>query len=268
MRYMTLKSFRFLNPDWQIILYVSKCSKDKKPWMDEVEQDFFAFRGKDYLYKVHELGVEIHEWSMPEFPDIGASHLSNFLKWYKLQAHGGVYADMDILWMRSMDELYNEMQKYDTAICSTKYLSIGLLGSCIGNRMFQSFFDHARKHYEPHRYQCVGVENIYALLYNDDAFLASGDVNWDYLATRNILQDLRDMFPDLKIFNIPFGQIYPFGCTEVNKIFEATYRLPPHVVAIHWYAGHPIAQHYNGFMHEDNVKDIRNTFSEVANRYV
>jgi len=221
MRYLTLKSFCILNPDWQVILYVSKCERVTKPWRDNVDQDFFSYSGPDYLSRVQELGVEILEWSMPEIPNVGASHLSNFLKWYKLQAHGGIYSDMDILWLKPFDKLFEEMSNADSAICITKYLSIGLLGSNIGNKMFKAFFDHARQTYDTKRYQCVGVEAIYDLLYNDKAYNEDGGINFTYIAKQDIIQDLRDRWPDLKIFNIPFGVIYPFGCLEMDRVWEA-----------------------------------------------
>jgi len=267
MRYMTLKSFRFLNPTWDIILYTAPCSGSEKTWKDNVDQDFFTYKGQNFFDKVHELDIEILEWKMVELQNVGPSHLSNFLKWFKLQAHGGIYADMDILWVRPFDELYQQMREFDTAICWTKYLSIGLLGSSIGNRMFQKFYSHACSCYTPDRYQCVGVESIYALLYNDLAFSEDGSVDWNFLAQQNMLQDIRDRFPDLKIFNIPFATVYPFKCTEMEKVFNARYSLPDHVVGLHWYAGDPLAQEWNRVIHPGNMPLEDNTFTEVARRY-
>ena len=268
LRYLTLKSFRVLNPDWNIILYVAKCNKVTKPWNDDVKQDFFEYNGPDFMPRVQGLGIEVIEWSMPELPNVGASHLSNFLKWHKLQAHGGIYADMDILWLQPLGKLYKEMAEFDTAICITKYLSIGFLGACIGNQMFKSFFDHARKRYDPTRYQCVGVEAIYDLLYNDKAYNDDESINFTYIAKQNILQDLRDRWPDLKIFNMPFGVLYPFGCLEMSKVWEANYRLPEHVVGLHWYAGDPLSQDWNKVLHPGNMPREDNTFTHYARRYV
>jgi len=267
MRYLTLKSFRLLNPDWQMILYTSKCTKDTKTWNDDVAQDFHTYKGRDYLPQVEELGVEIHEWHLQDYENITASHLSNFLKWHKLSAHGGVYSDMDILWAQPMDKLYDEFRDFDVAICVTRYLSIGLLGSSIGNRMFTAFFNNAKVNYDPTRYQCVGVENIYDLLYNAEAFNKDGKVDWNFIRMQNIMQDLRDMFPELKIFNIPFGCVYPFTCTNTEGIFKAKHDLPNHVVGLHWYAGAPLAQQWNSILDEQSVLEHDNTFTRIASRY-
>jgi hypothetical protein len=147
-------------------------------------------------------------------------------------------------------------------------LSIGLLGSSAGNQMFKDLFTNALKVYDPHKYQCVGVRNIYSLLYGPEIYNKDESIKWNMLARHNILQDIRDRWPDLKIFNIPFGQIYPFKCTEVDSIFDKTFELPEHIIALHWYAGNPMAQYYNGILNNRTVKTIRNTFTKVACRYV
>jgi hypothetical protein len=238
-----------------------------KSWSDDVDQDFFAYNGKNYFNRIHELDIEVHEWNLLDVPNARPSHLSNFLKWYKLQAHGGLYADMDILWLQPMDKFYDELRESDSAICITKYLSIGLLGSSIGNKMFKDFFSHAREYYNPERYQCVGVENIYDILYGSRAFHSDGCINFNFLAQQDILHDLRDRYHDLEIFNIPFGMVYPFGCTEMERVFEATYKLPDHVLGLHWYAGNPISQQYNSRLTGKNIHEYNNTFATYARRY-
>lgn len=267
MRFLTLRSFRILNPDWEMTLYTAKCTGNKKTWSEKAAQDFFAYEGKNYFYKVRDLNIEVRDWKMTGLQVEGASHLSNFLKWHKLNAHGGIYSDMDILWVRPFDALYRQMQDFDAAICSTQFFSIGLLGSSINNVMFEDFYNNARKNYTPKRYQCVGVENIYNLLYQEKAFGAKNDVNWNFLTQRHIFQDLCDRYPDQKIFNIPFTAVYPFWSADVHKIFEAKYRLPKGVVGLHWYAGHPVSQRWNGLLNERTVKQHKNTFTKAARRY-
>jgi hypothetical protein len=267
MRYLTLKSFRILNPDWKIILYTANCTRKKKPWNGVVEQDFFNYTGPNYMDKVEDLDIEIHEWSMTAYPNIGASHLSNFLKWHKLQAHGGIYADMDILWIQPLDKLYTEMSKANTAICITNYLSIGLLGSSIGNRMFKDFFEHAKVRYTPKRYQSVGVENIYDLLYNAEARNKDGSINFTKLAKKNILQDIRDRWPELIVYNLPFRVVYPFSCLEIDEIYQSNHELPEHVIGLHWYAGDPLSQKFNCTFSKNNWPLEECTFTQYAKRY-
>jgi hypothetical protein len=267
LRYLTLRSFRELNPDWEMILYKTTCIKKDKPWVEEVNQDFFEYRGIDYTNELDKLRIQINEWSLPELPDIGASHLSNFLKWYKLYAHGGIYADMDILWVKPIDKLYEQMIDYDTAICVTKFLSIGLLAAHTTNKMFKDLFDNALNTYDPKHYQCVGVNSIYRLLYGDKIFKDSGEVNWNALALCDIFNDIKAMWPFLKIFNIPFKTVYPYGCTDMFKVFVENHPLPEETIGLHWYAGCPLAQRGNNELSPDNLPDKESTLSRLARRY-
>ena len=65
MRYMTLYSFRKLNPDWKIELHLCPPSTIKyKTWLDGVQQDFFNFSGRDFTDKLNSLDIELKEWSL------------------------------------------------------------------------------------------------------------------------------------------------------------------------------------------------------------
>ena len=61
-RYLTLKSFRFHNPEWIIDLYVAPQNDVGKTWIDNVEQDFFVFNGEDYTSLLHDLDINIKGW--------------------------------------------------------------------------------------------------------------------------------------------------------------------------------------------------------------
>jgi len=45
MRYMTLYSFRKMNPNWEIILYLSDNVNKIKTWNSGEEQDFLNYTG-------------------------------------------------------------------------------------------------------------------------------------------------------------------------------------------------------------------------------
>ena len=58
MRYMTLFSFRKLNPDWDIILYLSDNTNTTKTWKGVEEQDFSNYKGHNYFNKLEELNIK------------------------------------------------------------------------------------------------------------------------------------------------------------------------------------------------------------------
>lgn len=267
MRYLCLKSFKTLNPDWDVILYSSKAQIRTKTWVDPNNQDFHIYDGKNYFNDVSKLGVEIIDWQ-PDLPDMGPSHLSNFLKWHKLHAHGGIYADMDIIWTKPIDSLYAEMSKANTSICCTKYLSIGLLGSSIGNEFYGDLYENAKRVLSTNRYQSVGVINIYRMIYGDGIMTDEGCVFWDYLHTKDILGDIQNKYPNLSIFNIPMRTVYPYPHDAMEKVFIQDHALPKETIGIHWYAGNTLAQQYNCKLTPDNIAKENTTFGKIACKYV
>lgn len=266
MRYLSIKSFRLLNPNWDIILYTSEAKITDKTWTDPTEQDFHTYSGDDYFNYIHDLDVDILEWS-PDLPDMGPSHLSNFLKWHKLYAHGGVYSDMDILWVKPFDDLFTSMQQANTAICCTEYLSIGLLGSTIGNNFYRDLYNNAKSVFNKNKYQSVGVINIYRMLYGDEILLEDGDIFWAHLRSKNILDDIQNKYPDCSLFNIPMDIVYPFTHSEMTKVFCENHKLPEQTLGIHWYAGNPISQEYNIKLTPDNIHKENTTFGKAACNY-
>ena len=148
MRWMTLLSFRKLNPDWQIDLYLCKPNGIKtKTWKDAPIQDFFNFDGEDYFKKAKALDINLKKWRLIDqkgksWEDkMGPSHKSNFFKWQELGVYGGIYSDLDILWVKPMDAYYEKIKHYNTMICYRHtYFSIGLLGASPNNKFFYDLF--------------------------------------------------------------------------------------------------------------------------------
>lgn len=282
LRYMTLFSFRKLNPDWSMQLYYTKqTSENVKTWDSHEQQDFFNYNEDDnYLDRLGQLDIEIIQWKIvnPNDPKdeswekIGSSHKSNFLKWQLLGTIGGIYADMDILFIKPIDELHSKIAKdYDTGICFDKYLSIGFLASSPGNQFFYNLFLRAFDQYTPHRYQCVGVENIYDYLSDGRSWKNEKELDWEWILRTNLLELLSTKNPSMKIYNFPMDIVYPWKYNEMDTVFRRPYReglkgLTHSTIGIHWYAGDPISQEYNNKLTETNYKEFNNLATYFAEK--
>jgi len=103
-RYMSLQTFRYHNPNWKITLWkppaltvVSDYDKSIKNWWSEVgklnieiaDLDIPKLVGIDYSYHPNKLMRDVH--------------YSDFAYMYLLHHHGGVWANMDILFFKSME---------------------------------------------------------------------------------------------------------------------------------------------------------------------
>jgi hypothetical protein len=257
LRYMTLKSCRFHNPDWEIVLYYCPCNVKKKTWKEPNQQDFFNYKGDDYLERVSELQIPIKEWEIPvkELTGISASHKSNFFKWNMLATEGGIYADMDILFIKSLDSLYERIKKTDVGICSYKWVSIGFLHSNSNSQFFKDVFNRATKTYTPQHYQCAGVQAVYSLL------LGRG---WSKLKRNaDILGLIKNKY-NTNIYNYSMSMLYHYTFQELEHVFLMQETMPKESIGIHWYAGHPLAQEWNNRLTENNFADYNNTITKYA----
>jgi len=272
MRYMTLKSFRMFNPDWKMILYLSGCNVENKQWTGIVEQDFFTFNGVDYTKKIEELNIEIRHWDISDnilitdkvLKNVSSSHKSNFFKWHTLYAEGGIYSDLDIIYFKSMDNFYDELinNNYDTAICDTTYLSIGLLASAKNNDFYKDVFISCYNNYNPGEYQSAGVMSIHKM-FGQEMFGIKG-LTYDLFETINIA---KNKYPHLKFYNIPFDLVYPLDSNKIEYAFTHDIKivdLPKIAIGYHWYAGHPIAQKFNGILTHDNYQNYNITYTNIA----
>ena len=172
MRWLSLASFRRLNPDWQVDLYLCKPNKvNTKTWKDYNKQDFFNFDGRNYLMKVQDLGINLHLWDLDQVGQkglsktVGAIQKSDLFRWQKLAQQGGIYADTDILFTRPIDEYYETIKNQDTVLCyRNRYFLIGLMASAPGNQFFSKLFAHGITHTSNAGYQAAGVCNLYKML--------------------------------------------------------------------------------------------------------
>ena len=248
LRYMTLYSFRKLNPDWEMELHVSHIDMEDKYWENHNEQDFHTYKGKNYLPEVKKLGVKIKE--CPVFvKGAGPSHNSNFFKWNELATNGGIYSDMDILFVKPIEEYYNKIQNLQTGISYSDeekvdihggYFSIGFMFSSGNNRFFKDVFNWSIKYCDLNSYQGAGVMPLYEML----------AANQGMEIYRNGLS------------YIPMDLVYPWRYYQQDDFFNHCHTtLPKDTIGIHWYAGHPMAQEFNNNIKPDTLSNYDNTIS-------
>lgn len=124
MRYMSIYSFRKLNPDWEVILYVSNNTTWRKTWNGQPDQDYYQYKRKNYIDKLKDINVKIEPVEFPKEikpniqGDISPIHESCLFRYYQLYTNGGFYSDTDVLYFKPINDLYDHIQQhgYDTII--------------------------------------------------------------------------------------------------------------------------------------------------------
>lgn len=259
MRYMTLYSFRVLNPEWKISLYVADCGKSiDKPWRTHEQQDFFNYRGENYFERLKDLDIDVIECVFEDswINDIPANHKCDIFRWGYLSTNSGFHADIDILFVKPIDDFYESVADCDTVICHNgSYFSLGFMGSSGENRFFNDLYNRAVESFDIKAYQCVGPDNICGHMKQLGTLRNAKDC-W---------KTIEQKYSELKFYNHKMSLIYPWNSTKVHSIFEKTHRnLPENCIGIHWYAGHPISQKCNNHYNADNYNQYPSTFTYFA----
>jgi hypothetical protein len=255
MRYMTLYSFRKMNPDWKVILYLSN-NENKSGWISPEKQDYIEYHGKNYLSEVAKLNIEIKDVDLSEFPQLeklNPVHQSDMFRYYMLYKEGGIYCDMDVLFFRPIDDFYEKVKTHDTIIHHKKFLTIGFLGSSVNNQYYKDVFDFGLKNNISNDYQSYGVDLIYKFF-----GLLRGD--------KKIIEEIEKKYNFETFYNITNSLIYEYDWTKISYNFNNAVGVAGfsnNSIGYHWFGGSSISQKINKILNEDNYKEYKNTFAEI-----
>ena len=229
LRFLTLATFQRYNPDWEIVLYKPIAPQSRFHWVSG--EQTYDNNYVDCFDKVEELGITIQEVDFSKigfFNDASEVHKSDYLRWYLLSTVGGVWSDVDILFIKPMDELcFNkpEVSNINTVVClGSLEHSIGFLMGSKWNKYFKTLCDASTKDYKKEGYQSMGS------LLCGKLFPTMNAIN-----TGNTVA-----------YSLPMDIVYAHDSTKVKEIFEegCRSRLTNSTIGIHWYGGHWLSGKY------------------------
>lgn len=245
LRYLSVYSFRKLNPDWEINLHIPKAShQGHASWNTWESYDSAHFKGRDYsseLFCIPGLNLrEVDFSAFPELEDATEVHKSDFFRWHLMAREGGVYSDIDILYCRPFEDLYFNTEAHrdaEAVICLREQGHIiGFFMAAPRNPMFERLAEAALKHLDVNQYQAIG-STLMNKLYPDEAAIQA-------------------KFPGMAFVNLPMGVVYPFDWTQAAKIFQGRddSALGAETIGVHWFAGNPGSQQFNNLLTAENFR--------------
>jgi glycosyltransferase involved in cell wall biosynthesis len=261
MRYMTINSFKKMNPDWSVKLYIPKQLNSEKTWKDSFHQsdtEDYLSEG-DYFEKLKEMAIKIIKVDFPEhIKRLGEAQKSDYLRWRVLYKEGGLWSDMDIIYHSPISNIYiNKMKnkEVDNTISiipdTGNSHQIGFYLSRPKNPMFKELCMLSSTKRDITMYQDLGC------------YLLNR-----YLGTQ---EKINNKF-DIKTINMDQNVVYKFDHQNLKKIydcdiFKEKYLSDKTTIGIHWYGGAKISQEYNNMINHTNIDDINNTLSSAI-KYV
>jgi len=260
LRYMTLFSFRILHPDWKMYLYMGSGYNQEKPWEGHNTSDFLEYQGPDYSDRVGGLDVEVVPFGNLT-PNRAATsvHMSDVFEWWVLGTHGGLYSDMDILYIRPIDEWFERVRDNHALVSFfNNHFSIGFLGACEGCSFYRELERICYTHYSikaPNDYQGLGIHVITELMRNV------------HKVALDKVDTLRLEYPEIVFHNISKELVYPYDSESIIRIHgPAIGDVLSETCGIHWYGGHPISQQANSILNEVTVKQGKSIICRQVTR--
>ena len=248
MRYLTLFTFRKLNPDWFIYLHLPKQrSQHLKTWNTGEQCEF---KGRDYfteLLKIENICVKYFDFNRIGIsPDIPEVHKSDFIRWFMLSNPGGIWFDFDIIFFNPVEKLA-ENREVNFGIrnglvmyAKSKIHAIGFLLSSPNSMLFRKIFEKSKIEYKSSDYQCIGSPLVYRV---------SADLNTEY-----ILFDDKCVYPYRVYMNGGFEKLFQDIQLDEKVLKES--------IGIHWYGGDPKTAILENEITEDNIKGRKELISK------
>lgn len=263
MRFLTLASFRHWNPTWRMKLHRPTHPCQLRSWETPERQEFGGDAAKEnWLDKVESLDVELCEWTPPR-DDLPVVHASDLFAWHILATEGGLYCDMDVLFIKSLaDGLGEDKLTRDSWLCFYHdVFPIGFLASNPDNPFFRDVFDWAVTR-PTAKYQSLGCEAGTAVIHRLPEFIDGGVAMLPKCRHAAI-----QMHYNQKVLLLNQRVVYPWGPESLHCVLqERRPNLSKYTVGIHWYGGHPMAQEVNAIMTRKRMSIVRSTYTLFARK--
>ena len=254
LRYMSVYSFRKLNPDWKIKIHVPGALSMIAPTWGSNEQKNAGIQN-DYWLKLNDLDVEIVKIPLFDNFDNNAHevHKSDYYRWTLLCGEGGVWSDIDIIYINPMNNMLENVpdeKNIDTGF--SRYLAnggkyaISFMLASAGNTFFKKIHELSNIHYDASRYQSIGSELI--------------NNNWHRPGK------LRKQNPNCFLL-MNEKCVYPIGPSNIPRFFDpmddelTAILADSNVLGLHWFAGHPKSQKFESEIDESNIDQFDNILS-------
>jgi len=263
LRYLTIYSFKKMNPDWSIHLYVPKKVSLENTWLikggdNHHKIDNLEYDGEDYYEKLlNDVAIKVIKVDFSKSfitENAPEPHKSDLLTWEILSSKGGLWCDMDIVFNKPMTSLsINHGNPKTDTVTSFDYRikeidgsptkPIGFLLSGGNNVFFKKHAYESKKNYSDSEYQSLGTNIVKKV--------------------SNTFEECRSKFYLNNFQNLDPESVYYFHFQKINQIYNECLDLPKNSIGIHWYGGHPLSQEFNKKINHLNYMKFNNTIGKI-----
>ena len=243
LRFLTVKTFKALNPDWQIIYWCPKDSFTGRSWGPEKGHEAIKDKNfKDYMPDLEKITTKMPVDFKAYFPmtNMPEVHKNDYIRIYALFYYGGVWSDMDILYFKPIEALkvnVPENKNKESFVCIGGYgHSTGFNMAIENSEFFRRLYNEVLKQYQPWNYQCWGP----------DLF------NKHFKTIQNIPGGV----------NLSMDVVYAHDCYHMAELLEdAPARFNDESIGCHWYGGNSL---WGKFLNRTNGGEVNLTNNIIS----
>jgi len=273
LRYMTLKSFTYHNPDWKTVLYLCSDKSDYNiTWTSGEKQDNYDKDDvKNYIHRIDDMNIEVVEctWGLSDHP----SQNADIFRWELLSQVNGVCLDMDIMFVKSLTPFAEWLE--DSSICIDIHCTpdtyerkarwqdarLGVMASNGKSNFFHDINSYnSQIEKDNNSYQKYGRNLLRQYIHHitgEDLRTCSEE------KVGEIIGKIEELYKCRAINIDHYRTIYPWDWQDDNQRFYDVNTIGDEF-GIHWYAGSSISNRFNNFLTEDNFREHKNTICEYA----
>jgi len=227
MNLLTVISFHEHNPDWKINLFRPKVLKSFSPAFWQTKEQSHKLQCKDYFNYLEHLDFVDDIRLDYDFLNYCYHHpviKSDMARYNIMSEYGGIWSDLDIVYLNSVDKLIKNNHKYNLFVSYGEYHSIG--------------FYIADKHHPFFLKLCSEVQNwkkVKAINYQYFGRLFVENFFGDFQS----LTSLENCVP----FKLNDDIVYPIHWNDLSKVTSLDYEevrehsLTEDTIGIHWFNG-------------------------------
>ena len=255
LNFLSVLTFRDSHPEWEVVLHTSKDSPKEPSWSTHEQRHIYD--GKDYLdlcktYCDRVVSVDFEDWwtrggcgnMYDNINNIHDVHKADMLRQYLLYSVGGLWSDMDVLWLKPIEEL--GVHGVDiTVVLSSVPTNGGMLCHSTGvmyssgnfNTFYNDVLEEIKKTFNSSGYQAAGPGCLNILYPN--------------------METINSKHGHLKFTTLPYRVFYPYSpctCTDFFRV-GAEDLVGDDVVAAHWFNGHQEVGKLACYITPDNVRE-------------
>lgn len=265
LRYMSIYSFKKLNPEWKITLYTSPIVNSKSTYCDVFYQDFDHFGGDDWMSEVCKIGVNIieHKINYQDFDDVlNPVFKSDISRWQLLAIDGGFYADSDILFIKPMSSYLDDatLDMYDTIVCLNRsgHCMIGFMAASENNVFYADVIKSSISNYNEQIYESMGGNAIERILVGSRG--------------RGNFSKLENKYQTYRFKNLDMNCVYPFKYSEHPMIFDQRNdeidAMVVNSIGIHWFGATEVSSKFNNIINPSNIDQYDNILTKYIKNII